>query len=446
MSVLDSPLFLRDLAHEPTLIVRGEGVYLFDSNGKRYLDGASGAAVASLGHGNTELAELIGSQAATIAYAHPAKFVSESAIELARKLVHRAPKNLSHAYFTSGGSESTEAAIKMARQYHLAKGRKEKFKILSRRLSYHGATLGALSVTGQNKRREPYLPLLMCQPSVASAYRYRCELCQDEDGCNYSCASDLERAILEENADTVSAFIAEPILGSSAPGCYPPDGYWSEIRQICDRHDVLLIADEVMSGNGRSGKWWAMQHTDVSPDIIITAKGIGAGYTPLGALLVSGELYRQFRTLGGFRHGHTYAGNPVSCAVGAKVIDIIERDNLLDNVSNMGERLQKRLWEAVGEHPNVGDIRGRGLLLGIELVADKHTKRAYSESMKIQTRFSYACLDNGLYVYQGGGTVDGKDGEHMLIAPPFIITEQQVEEIVHAISAALEQIDWQVAE
>ena len=374
MSLLESAVFFRDLAREPDLIARGSGVYLYDRDGNRYLDAASGAAVASLGHGNEEIAETLYRQAATLSYAHPSKFASTPMVELAERLREHAPQGLGRVYFTSGGSEATEAAMKLARQYHLAAGNPARYKTLSRRISYHGATLGALSVSGQQSRRQPFRPMLMAEPSVSPAYRYRCALCQSCNACSLACADDLERAIVEQGPEEVAAFIAEPIVGSSIPGSYPPDEYWHRIREICDRHGVLFIADEVMSGNGRSGKWWAVQHTAVVPDIIATAKGIGAGYAPLGALLVAEHVYDAVRRKGSFRHGHTYAGNPVSCAVGCKVLDIIERDRLLDNVTRMGEKLLRRLRETLEEHPNIGEIRGRGLLLGIEFVADRTTR------------------------------------------------------------------------
>lgn len=436
----DSKVFLRELSHEPILITRGEGVYLYDQHGKRYLDAASGAAAASLGHGNREIAEVLYRQACTLSYAHPSKFITAPMLELAEKLVARAPSGLNRVYFTSGGSESTETAMKLARQYHLVRGHSGKYKVISRRTSYHGATLGALSISGQVERRQYFTPMMLPEPMIAPAACYRCPFGKVPSSCHFECADDLETVILNEGPENIAAFIAEPIVGSSAPGRHPPDGYWRRIRQICDRYDVLFIADEVMSGNGRSGKWWAMQHTEVTPDMITTAKGIGAGYTPLGAVLVHERIYQALRSTGiSFRHGHTYAGNPLSCAVGSKVIDIIERDRLLENVAFMGHLLLHRLIEAVGDHPHVGVIRGRGLLLGIEFVADRATKRPFEVNQDVRGRFSRACLARGLYVYQGGGNVDGVRGDHALLAPPFTITEAHVNEMVSVIAAALDE-------
>lgn len=440
MPELNSAVFLRDLGRAPIVITQGDGVFLFDAAGRRYLDAAAGAAVASLGHGNREIAETITRQSQTLTYAHPEKFATEPMLELASMLAERAPPGITRVYFTSGGSESTEAAIKLARQYHHVRGVATKYKTLSRRVSYHGATLGALAISGQLKRRELFMPLLMCEPQVAGADSYRCGSCRTEPACTLDCAEDLERVIAKEGAATVAAFVAEPIVGSSNPGSYPPDDYWRRIREICDRNDVLFIADEVMSGNGRSGHWWAMQHSDVTPDIILTAKGIGAGYAALGAVLTTEGVYETVRRSGSFRHGHTYAGNPLACAVGCQVIRIIERDGLLDNVRRMGKLLLHGLEEVLIDHPLVGTIRGRGLLLGVEFVEDKAARVPFPVDRDIQTKVALACLSRGLYVYQGGGSAGGHLGDHVLIAPPFMIDERNVEEIVSSLKAAVDEV------
>lgn len=433
--------FFRDLTRDPILITHGEGVYLYDEHGKRYLDGASGAAVACLGHGNRELAELMLEQAQRLSYAHPSKFATAPMLELADKLTARAPEVLTRVYFTSGGSEANETAMKLARQYHLVQGRTSKYKIISRRTSYHGATLGALSISGQVGRRQLFAPMMLPEPMIAPTACYRCPFGKEPSSCAFECADDLETVVLNEGPEHIAAFFAEPIVGSSAPGRHPPDGYWQRIREICDQYDILFIADEVMSGNGRSGKWWAMQHSEVSPDIITTAKGIGAGYTPLGAVLLREEIYQAMREVpGNFRHGHTYSGNPLSCAVGSRVIDIIEREGLLDNVAYMGHLLLHRLIEALADHPHVGVVRGRGLLLGVEFVEDKKTKRPFAAEKNLRTKFSHACLDEGLYIYQGGGSVDGIRGDHALLAPPFIINEDHVDEIVRVFGHAVDRV------
>lgn len=446
LSYLDSPVFLRDLGREPIEITSGQGPYLYDSDGRRYLDAASGAAVACLGHGNEEIAQHLASQAARLAFAHPSKFGTKESVELAEKLINRAPAQFTRVLFASGGSEANETAIKLARQYHLTRGKPNKYKVITRRTSYHGATLGALALSGQVGRRQPFTPMMLAQPMIAPTSCYRCPFGRSPDSCNFECADDLETTLNNEGAENVAAFIAEPIVGSSAPGRLPPDGYWKRIREICDEYDVVFIADEVMSGNGRSGKWWATQHTDVVPDMITTAKGISAGYSPLAAVLVREEFHTAMReTVGYFRHGHTFAGNPLSCTVGSKVIDIIERDGLLENVVRMGDLLKRRLQEELGDDPNVGVIRGRGLLLGVEFVADRATKAPFPADHDFRSRFSHACLSEGIYIYQGGGNVDGRRGDHALLAPPFIIDETHVEELVGGMKRALERVALDVA-
>jgi adenosylmethionine-8-amino-7-oxononanoate aminotransferase len=440
-SLLDSAVFFRDLSREPIVIARAKGLYLYDETGKRYLDAASGAAVASLGHGNEEIAGTIAKQLAKVAYVHPSKFASRAMIDLAEAMAVRAPEGLRRVYFTSGGSESTETAMKLARQYHLLRGKSGKYKVISRRTSYHGATLGALSVSGQLERRQLFTPMMLVEPMIAPAYCYRCPYGKTPENTRFECAQDLESVILNEGPENIAAFIAEPIVGSSSPGTHPPDNYWRRIREICDAYEVLFIADEVMSGNGRSGRWWATQHTGVTPDMITTAKGIGAGYTPLGAVLVSERIYNVMSEAGAsFRHGHTYAGNALSCAVGLKVIEIIERENLLENVRRMGGLLLRRLREALEDHPHVGDVRGRGLLLGVELVEDKVIKKPFELAANVRTRISHACLGRGLYVYQGGGSADGVRGDHVLLAPPFIIEESHVEEIVAKLKEVIDEV------
>jgi adenosylmethionine-8-amino-7-oxononanoate aminotransferase len=437
----DAPVILRDLTHPPIVIDRAEGVYLYGEDGRAYLDAAAGAAVSSIGHGRPEIAEVLARQARRVAFAHPSKFLTRPTIDLAQKMVDRAPEGFGRVFFTSGGSESVEAAIKLARQVHLVHGRGAKTKTVSRRTSYHGATLGALAITGQTERTEPFVPLLRVEPKIAPCYPYRCAWCAASRACTLACADDLERVVEEEGPEQVAAFIAEPIVGSSAPGADASPAYWRRIREICDAHQVLLVADEVMSGNGRSGSWWAMQASGVTPDLITTAKGVGAGYAPLGALLVRDDAYEAFRaSRSTFRHGHTYSGNPLSAAVGCEVIDVIEREGLLANVDAMGRVLRARLDDVLGPHPHVGDVRGRGLLLGVEFVADSETRAPFDPAWRVQSRISRACLERGLYVYQGGGSAGAIGGDHVLIAPPFIVTEEHVETIVLTLKDALDEV------
>ncbi len=439
--LLNSAAFFRDLKHEPILVTHAKGVYLYDENYKAYLDAASGAAVASLGHGRQEIAKVLFEQAQRLCFAHPSKFATKVMVELAEKVVARAPEGLTRVYFTSGGSEANETAMKLARQYHLAKGNSNKYKVVTRRTSYHGATLGALSLSGQVSRRQFFTPMMQGAPMIAPTSCYRCPFGQEYDSCHFECANDLETTLLNEGPENIAAFIAEPIVGSSAPGRSPRKEYWKRIREICNKYDVLFIADEVMSGNGRSGTWWMMQQTEVVPDMITTAKGMSAGYTPLGAVLIKEEVYGEMPHVKGyFRHGHTYAGNPLSCAVGSRVIDIIEREKLLENVQAMGAYLKQKLQEVFVEHPYVGVIRGKGLLLGIEFVKDKARKEPFEAELNVSTKFSHACLDKGLYIYQGGGNVDGIRGDHALIAPPFTITKDHADFIVSTMRETLDEV------
>ncbi|MDZ7707517.1 MAG: aspartate aminotransferase family protein [Trueperaceae bacterium] len=441
-----SPLFLREPGRPPLRIVRGEGAWLIGEDGRRYLDAAAGAAVACLGHGRADVAEVLREQASRLAFAHPSKFVTREAEELAEKLVARAPAGLDRVLFTSGGSEATETAIKLARQVQLARGHGSRTKVVTRRTSYHGATLGALAVSGQAHRRQPFTPMMLAQPMIAPTSCYRCPFGKEPGSCDVECASDLETALLHEGPENVAAFIAEPIVGSSAPGRHPPQRYWPRVREICDRYGVLLIADEVMSGNGRSGRWWAMQHTGVVPDLMTTAKGLSAGYSPLGAVLVRDEYYQALKGLpGAFRHGHTFAGNPLSCAVGSHVVDVLEREGLIQRAGAMGALLKRRLEEELGDHPHVGVIRGRGLLLGVEFVADRATRAPFAAEADVRGRFARACLDEGVYVYQGGGNVDGRRGDHALLAPPFVIREDEIEILVAGMAAGLARVTREVA-
>lgn len=441
-----SPLFLREPGGPPRRMVRGEGVWLIDEDGRRTLDAAAGAAVASLGHGRRDVAEVLARQASRLAFAHPSKFVTPEAEALAERLAARAPAGLDRVLFTSGGSEATETAVKLARQVQLARGHEQKTQVVTRRTSYHGATLGALSVSGHPQRRAPFTPMMQAQPMIAPTSCTRCPFGEEPASCNVPCASDLERAVREAGPENVAAFIAEPVVGSSAPGRHPPDRYWLRIREICDRHEVLFIADEVMSGNGRSGQWWAMQHTGVTPDLITTAKGMSAGYAPLGAVLTRDAYYQEvISQQAGFPHGHTFAGNPLACAVGRHVIEVIEREGLLARVRDMAALLQRRLLQELGDHPHVHDVRGRGLLLGVEFVADRASAEPFPAEADVRGRFARACLDEGVYVYQGGGHLEGGRGDHALLAPPFVIGEDEVELLVTTMASALDRVTHEVA-
>ena len=426
--------------------VKGDGVYILDADGKRYLDASGGAAVSCLGHSDPDVLQAIKDQVDTLAFAHTGFFTSQAAEDLADLLIAKAPDGIEMVYFMSGGSEAVEAALKMARQFFLETGEPSRSKIISRRQSYHGNTLGALATGGNALRREPFEPMLMDVSHIAPcyAYRYRRED-ETEEEYGVRAADELEAEIQRLGPDTVSAFVAETVVGATLGVVPPVPGYFKRIREVCDRHGVLLILDEVMSGMGRTGTTFACEQDGVSPDIVCVAKGLGAGYQPIGAALVSERVFRAFRDGSGFfQHGHTYMGHPTACAAALAVQRKIESANLLANVQKQGDRLDELLHERLGNHANIGDIRGRGLFRGIELVADRATKEPLDPELGLFVRIKKHAMDRGLICYPGGGTADGVRGDHVLLAPPFIIDDQQVGDLVSilgdAIDAALKDI------
>lgn len=435
-----SSVFYRSPNHPYPRGARGEGVYLYDDTGKQYLDGSGGAAVTCLGHGHPDVIAAIKAQVDTLAYAHTAFFTNEPQEELAARLAERFGEVGARVYFLSGGSEANETAIKLARQYWLARGRDSKHIVISREQSYHGNTLGALSLSGNPMRREIYAPCLHDWPRIPPCYAYRHQQ-DDETDDEYGlrAAQALEDAILEHGADNVAAFIAETVVGATL-GAVPPTGpYLRRIREICDRHDVLLILDEVMAGSGRSGTFFAFEQDDVLPDITTIAKGLGGGYQAIAATIVRGFVHdaivERFRF---FEHGHTYIGHATACAAGVAVLDVINRDDLLANVQHIGDQLFGELKIAFGDHPNVGNIRGRGLFIGIELVEDRDTRKPVDRGYA--ARIKQAAMDNGLIIYPGGRTADGQQGAHILLAPPFIYTESHVDELVSKLQVVVKEV------
>jgi len=420
--------------------MRGEGVYVYDDTGKQYLDGSGGAAVTCLGHGHPDVIEAIKSQVDQLAYVHTAFFTNEPQEKLAARLAERFGEAGARVYFLSGGSEANETAIKLARQYWLAKGRPNKHVVISREQSYHGNTLGALSLSGNPMRREIFAPCLHDWPRIAPCYAYRHQH-DDETDDEYGerAAQALDDAIIEHGADNIAAFIAETVVGATL-GAAPPVGpYMKRIREICDRHDVLLILDEVMAGSGRTGTYFAFEQDDVLPDITTIAKGLGGGYQAIGATIarvhVHDVIVDAFKS---FEHGHTYIGHATACAAGLAVSNVIDRDDLLGNVCGTGELLFGELEIAFGDHPNVGDIRGRGLFIGIELVEDRDSKKPADRSYS--GRLKQAAMDNGLIIYPGGRTADGEQGAHILLAPPFIYDASHVDELVTKLRTVLKQV------
>jgi len=421
--------------------VAGDGCYIVDADGRRYLDGSGGAAVSCLGHSDAEVRAAIHAQLDRIAFAHTGFFTSEPAEDLADLLIEQAPEGIDRVYLLSGGSEAVEAAIKLARQYFLETGESQRHRLIARRQSYHGNTLGALAAGGNAWRREKYAPLLVETHHISPCYEYRGRR-DDESAEDYGLrvADELEAEILRLGPETVMAFIAEPVVGATAGAVPPVPGYFKRVREICDRHGVLLILDEVMCGMGRTGSFFACEQDGIAPDIVTVAKGLGAGYAPIGAMLCTGAIHDAIaQGSGSFQHGHTYHGHPLAAAAGRAVVTAIRDRGLVPRVARMGEVLDSRLRAAFGQHAHVGDIRGRGLFRAIELVEDRETKAPFDPARKLAARIKAAAMDAGLLVYPASGTVDGKHGDHVLIAPPFIIEEAQVDELAEKLGLAIER-------
>ena len=435
-----SHIFHRNPRQQLPTAVGGEGIYLIDSTGRRYLDASGGAAVSCLGHGHPRIIKAIQQQAQTLAYAHTSFFTTEVAEALADRLIEHAPAGLDQAYFVSGGSEAIEAALKLARQYFVETGEPDRQYFIARRQSYHGNTLGALAIGGNAWRREPFLPILVPGHHVSPCYPYRDQR-EDESAEQYAqrLADELEARIVELGAGKVAAFVAETVGGATAGALAPVGGYLQKIRAVCDKYGVLLILDEVMSGMGRTGYLYACEEDGVSPDILCIAKGLGAGYQPIGAMLASRRIYDAI--VGGsgfFQHGHTYIGHAIACAAALEVQQVIADDHLLDNVRARGEQLRASLRARFADHPHVGDIRGRGLFVGVELVADRHSKEPFAPSRRLHARIKQLAMQRGLLCYPMGGTVDGQRGDHVLLAPPFICTEADIELIVALLGDAID--------
>ncbi|QHQ36566.1 aspartate aminotransferase family protein [Algicella marina] len=437
-----SHVFPRHCHSKLPTAVGGEGCYLIDSNGKRYLDGSGGAAVSCLGHGNPAVTAAVAEQMQAVAFAHTGFFTSEPAEMLADYLIARAPGTLDRVYFVSGGSEAVEAAIKLARQYCLERGEPERRNVIARRQSYHGNTIGALAAGGNAWRREPFLPILPEMNHIDPCYAYRYQRDgETEEAYGQRAAQALEEEILRLGPESVMAFIAEPVVGATLGAVTAAAGYFTAVREICDRYGVLLILDEVMCGMGRTGHLFACDADGVAPDILCIAKGLGAGYQPIGAMLCSKQIFDAIADGSGFfQHGHTYVGHPTATAAGLAVVQEIESRDLIAQVRQRGHVLRSALEEAFGQHPNVGDIRGRGLFLGLELVADRQSKEPLDPAMKVAAQVKAAAFEAGLICYPMPGTVDGRKGDHILLAPPFIIEEAQVGELVEKLDTAMRAV------
>jgi adenosylmethionine-8-amino-7-oxononanoate aminotransferase len=420
---------------------RGEGIRIWDTDGREYLDADSGAiSVISIGHGVAEVVEAMADQAARLAYVHDGQFQHEPAEELAAAIARFAPGSLNRTAFVSGGSEAVESAIKLARNYHVLRGRDSKHEVLSRARSYHGATLFALSIGGVPHRKKPYLPYMAGSPQVVAPYCYRCPLGLEYPACDNACATDLERAVLEIGPENVAAFIAEPIVAAAGPGITPQPGYYERIREVCDRYDVVMICDEVVTGWGRTGRNFGIEHWGVEPDVIVTAKGLSGGYAALGAVIMSDAIADTFiGANSSFVHDFTYGAHPVACAAGLAVLRIIERDHLVENAAVQGEYLFERLRELAESERLIGDIRGKGLLAAIELVADRATGRPAPVELELARKLHLAAQEHGLMIYPGAGA-DGVAGDQILVSPPLTVTGEEIDEIVDRLALGLDDV------
>ncbi len=437
-----SHVFPRHTKSTLPVAVRGAGIYIYDSDGKAYLDGSGGAAVSCLGHSDPDVIAAIKAQVETLDFAHTGFLTSEPAEALATRLIAHAPEGIDRVYLVSGGSEAVESALKLSRQYMLEIGQPARTKFIARRQSYHGNTLGALGTGGNMWRRAPFDPVMVSATHIAPCYAYRDQI-EGESIEAYGCrvADELEEELLRVGPETVIGFLAEPVVGATAGAVPAVTGYFRRIREICDKYGILLILDEVMCGMGRTGTLFACTQDAVRPDIITIAKGLGAGYQPIGAMLCSAEIYRAIEEGSGFfQHGHTYLGHPVACAAANAVVTKLTDGGLVERAAWIGDYFASALDTAFGQHPHIGDIRGRGMFRGLEFVAERETKAPFDPAKKLAARLKAKAMENGLICYPMNGTIDGQNGDHVLLAPPFISTEAQIDELIGKLSDSLEAV------
>ena len=437
-----SNVFPRQITNPPIKAVSSDGCYIIDENGKQYLDGSGGAAVSCLGHGDPDVIKAVQDQTSKMAFAHTGFFSSDPAEELAELLIDNAPGELDRVYFVSGGSEAIEAAIKLARQFHIENGEPSRHHIIARKQSYHGNTLGALAAGGNKWRRNQFEPILIDASHISPCYEYVDKL-KEETSFDYGqrVAQEVEDEILRLGTDKVMAFIVEPVVGATMGAVPAVPGYFKKVRNICDKYGVLLILDEVMCGMGRTGHLFASEFDEIAPDILCIAKGLGAGYQPIGAMLCSKNIYNRLgKGSGFFQHGHTYMGHPVACAAALAVLKAILNRKLLSSIKSKSNQLFNCLETQLGHHPNIGDIRGRGLFIGIEIVKNIETKKPFDPNLKVAASIKHAAFEAGLICYPMSGTRDGKWGDHILLAPPFIINENQIIELVNKLSISIENL------
>jgi len=432
-----SKLFYQTRLERPDLD-RAEGIYMWDQSGKRYIDGSSGAMVSNIGHSNPAVLDAMRAQMDKATFGYRLHFQCDAAEELAELTAARCPDDLNRVFFVSGGSEAVESAIKLARQYVLTQGQSQRYKVISRMPSYHGATLGALALTGYAPMTAPFDPMMQAMPKIPAPRAYLDGLDPDDPATGLHYAQMLEQEILDQGPETVMAFIIEPIGGASTGALVPPAGYMQRVREICEIYGVLLIHDEVMTGAGRTGKFLGAEHWDVVPDIIALSKGFGCGYAPLGAMIARDPIVEAVLDAGGFIHGHTYAGNPLACAAGAAVIKEIDRMSLLQNATDQGESLRTHLQSLMQKYPLIGDVRGQGLLMAFELMADRQTKTALPKHLNAFNRLVEIAYQNGLIIYSRR-TRGGLSGDHFLVCPPMIIDDAQMDELIGLLDKSLGQ-------
>ena len=432
-----SNLFYQGRGRKP-MLDQARGVYMWDTDGKRYLDGSSGAMVCNIGHSNSNVLAAMRRQMEKSTFGYRLHFETEASEKLAASLVELMPEHLTRVFFVSGGSEAVESALKMARQHALAIGQGSRWKVISRQPSYHGCTLGALGVTGYAALTDPFKPMMRIMPKVPAPRAYLDGLDADDEATGHHYADMLEEQILAEGPETVLAFIVEPVGGASTGALVPPKGYMERIREICNRYDVLLIMDEVMTGAGRTGTFLGCEHWGTRPDIVVMSKGIGSGYVPLGAMIVDERLVEPVLDAGGFAHGFTYAGNPLACAAGLAVVGEIRNQGLCDNAARMGEKLMTRLQALKQKHEIIGDVRGKGLLTAFEFMSDRDSKTPLSRDLNAYQRFVDIAYERGLIVYSRR-THDGYEGDHILVCPPLILNDGHLDEIIEGLDGSLEQ-------
>lgn len=436
-----SHVFARHSRNNPRRASIGKGAYLYDTDGKEYFDGSGGAAVSCLGHGDPDVIAAIQEQVAQLAYAHTSFFTSDPAEELADRLVADAPGDLDKVYFVSGGSEAVEAALKLARQYFVETGQAERRHFIARRQSYHGNTLGALATGGNVWRKQAFAPIMVETSLISPCYAYRGQQ-QGESAFEYGqrVANELEAELLRLGPETVIGFVAEPVVGATLGAVPPVEGYFKRIREICDQYGILLILDEVMCGMGRTGSLYAHAQEGITADIVTIAKGLGAGYQPIGAMMCTAQIHEAIAEgTGFFQHGHTYIGHPTACAAGNAVVKKLT-GGLVDRCAVMGAKLQAALQAEFGQHPHIGDVRGRGLFRGLEIVEDRASKTPFDPALGIHKKIKQTAMSNGLACYPMGGTVDGQTGDHVLLAPPFILDDSHIDEVVTKLAATFDAV------